>query len=224
MPNKKHIIIYSHGYGVRKDDSGLLTDIAEALPEAESILFDYYEVDEIESTITICPISAQIERLNKIVSETRQSNPDAIIDLIGHSQGTIVAAMAKPEGTRKAIFISTVFDMGLGRTIERYKLKPNVEINLDGISRIPSSTGLTKIIPAQYWQERAAIKPFAEYNAFAEKADIVVINANQDQLLPKVDLKELSPKVKVIQLDGNHDFNGEDRKHLIEVIQQEIKL
>lgn len=224
MPDKKHIIIYSHGFGVRKDDNGLLTDIAEALPEAESILFDYYEVDEIESTITICPISAQIESLNKVISEARQSNPEAIIDLIGHSQGTIVAAMAKPDGVRKAIFVSTVFDMGLEQTLERYKSKPGVKIDLDGISIVPSSTGLTKIIPAQYWQERVAIKPFAEYNVFAKKTDIVVINANQDQLLPKVDLKELSPKIKVIQLDGDHGFSGEDRKNLIEVIREEIRL
>jgi hypothetical protein len=132
--------------------------------------------------------------------------------------------LAKPEGIRKAIFISTIFDMGLERTLERYKLKLDVEINLDGISKIPSSTGLTKIIPAQYWQERIAVKPFAEYNAFAKKVDTAIINANQDQLLPKVDLKELSPKIKVLQLDGNHNFDGEDRRRLIEVVKEEIKL
>ncbi|MFA4942374.1 MAG: YqiA/YcfP family alpha/beta fold hydrolase [Patescibacteria group bacterium] len=224
MPDKKHIIIYSHGFGVRKDDLGLLTDIAEAFPEIESMLFDYYEVDEIKKTITTCPISAQVERLNKIINETRKSNPEAIIDLIGHSQGTIAAALAKPEGIRKAIFISTVFDVSLKRTLERYKLKSDVEINLEGVSIIPSSTGLTKIIPAQYWQERVAVEPFKEYNAFAEKTDIVVINANHDEILPKVSLEELSPKIKVIQLDGNHSFDGEDRKNLIETIKKEINL
>jgi hypothetical protein len=221
---KKHIIIYSHGFAVRKDDLGLFTDIAQAIPEAESILFDYYKINEIENTITVCPPSVQVKMLNKVIKEAKLSNPGAIIDLICHSQGTIIAALAKPEGIRKIILISAIFDMGLERSLERYRSKPGVEINLDGVSKIPSSTGLTKIIPAQYWRERVAIKPFEEYNAFAEKTDMIVINANQDQVLPKVDLKELNPKIKVIQLDGNHDFGGEDRKKLIEVVKEEIKL
>lgn len=223
MPNQKNIIIYSHGFGVRKDDNGLFTDIVESLTEVESILFDYFEVDEDEKTLTICPFSAQVDKLNKIVAETRLVNPEAVIDLICHSQGTLVAALAKPEGVRKAILISTVFDTSLEHSLERYKSKSDVVIDLNGISRVPSSMGVTRIIPAQYWQERIAVKPFEEYNAFAEKTDIVVINANNDQILPKVDLKDLSPKIKVLALDGNHDFSGEDRKHLIEVIKEELK-
>jgi hypothetical protein len=42
----KHIVIYSHGFGVRKDDRGLFTDIAATLPSAEHIMFDYNQVDE----------------------------------------------------------------------------------------------------------------------------------------------------------------------------------
>ena len=52
MQNKKHIVIFSHGFGVRKDDLGLLTDIALAIPEVESILFDYYDVDQKNKILT----------------------------------------------------------------------------------------------------------------------------------------------------------------------------
>ena len=57
MTDKIHIIIYSHGFGVRKDDNGLLDNIADSLSEAESILFDYYEVDEKEMKMYICSFS-----------------------------------------------------------------------------------------------------------------------------------------------------------------------
>jgi pimeloyl-ACP methyl ester carboxylesterase len=220
MSTKKHIIIYSHGFAVRKDDLGLLSGIAEAFPEVESILFDYFEVNEKENTITVCPLSAQVKHLNQVVSEVKAANPGAIIDLIGHSQGTIVAAMAKPDGIRKTILLSPPFDMSLDRTLARYRSKPGVEINLEGTSIIPSSTGLTKIIPKEYWQERVLVKPFEEYNAFAEKTDITFIFANHDELVPKVDLTELSPKAHVLSIDGDHNFNDSAREPLIKIIRE----
>src|SRR4051812_33976828 len=109
---KNHIVIYSHGFGVRKDDRGLLTDIAEHLPEVESLLFDYNEVDELNHTLTMRPLSKQAEMLNEVVRKTRQSHPDAIIDLVGHSQGTIIIALAKPQGIRRTLLLAPVFDMG----------------------------------------------------------------------------------------------------------------
>lgn len=224
MNEIKHIIIYSHGFGVRKDDLGLLSGIAEALPEAESILFDYFDVDEEKKILSICPMSEQVEKLNKVISDTRAANPEAIIDLIGHSQGTIIAAMAKPDGIRKTILLSPSFDMSLERTLARYRSKPEAQINIDGISIIPSSTGLTRIIPKEYWQERVLVKPFEEYNAFAEKTDITFIIANQDELSPKVDLIELSSKVKILAIDGDHNFNDSARAPLIKIIKDFIRI
>lgn len=220
MSPKKHIIIYSHGFGVRKDDSGLLSDIASSLPEVESILFDYYEIDELKHTITTCPFSVQVEKLNQIVNETRRANPDAVIDLIAHSQGTVVAALAKPEGIRKAVLLAPPFDLGLERTLSRYSSRPDADINLDGVSKLPPLEGLVRIVPKEYWLERVAVKTIPEYNAFAEKTEIIAIEAAQDQLLPKVDLKELSPRIKLISLAGDHNFNSSAREPLIATIRE----
>jgi surfactin synthase thioesterase subunit len=109
--------------------------------------------------------------------------------------------------------------------LDRYKTKVGVEINLDGISRILSaSSGLTRIIPAEYWRERVLVKPFEAYNSFAENVDVIVVNANNDEIVPKTDLKDLSPKIKVVALNGNHNFDGDDRGHLIEIIKKETYL
>lgn len=48
----KRVIVYSHGFGVRKDDRGLMTDIAHALPGYEHILFDYNDFNEAANEMT----------------------------------------------------------------------------------------------------------------------------------------------------------------------------
>lgn len=217
---KKHIVIYSHGFGVRKDDRGLLSDIAEYIPEVESVLFDYFKIDELAKTLTTCPPSEQASALNQIIKNARLANPGAVIDLICHSQGTIIAALAKPDKIRKVIFLAPVFDMGLERTMARYRTRPDAEINLEGISKLPPLDGLVRIVPAEYWRERRKLKPFVEYNDFAKKTEIIVVEAGQDDVLSKVDLKELDSGIKLIVLDGDHNFNGAARSPLIKVVRE----
>jgi pimeloyl-ACP methyl ester carboxylesterase len=174
-------------------------------------LFDYFEVDETNKTLTMRPHSVQVKMLNEVVTTARKNNPDAIIDLIGHSQGTVVVAMARPEGIRKAILLAPVFDMSLERTFRRYKTRPNAEINLDGVSKIGVLDGYMRYVPKECWEERVKIDPFKEYNALAEKAEVTVITAGQDEVLGDVDLDNLSPKIKQMPLDGNHNFTDEVR-------------
>ncbi len=218
--NKKHLVIFSHGSGVRKDDRGLLSEIAEALPEVQAILFDYYQIDEVNKTLTMTSFSAQTRLLNQVIDKAKQEYPGATIDIIAHSQGTIVAALAQAQGIRKTLLLSAVFDMDLERTLKRYRSRPEADINLSGISKLPPLDGLVRIVPAQYWTERVAIKPFLEYNTFAKKTDLIIINAQQDQILGPVDLSGLDSDIKIMSLTGNHGFEGKDRKPLIETIRK----
>lgn len=210
----KHFVVYSHGFGVRKDDRGLLADIAGSLPEVDSVLFDYFDVDETAKTITIRPLSVQAKMLNEIIDGIRGSNPDAVIDLICHSQGTIVSAIAKPQNIRKTILLAPVFEMSLEHTFRRYEGRPKVEINRNGLSKIGVLDGYLRLVPKEYWNERENLKPFEEYNAFAELTELISIEANQDDIVPKVDLAPLSPKVKQISMDGDHNFTGAAREPL----------
>jgi len=203
---------------------GLLSNIAEMLPEVESILFDYFEIDEVKKTLTTCAISEQVVMLNDIIKKTRKENPESIIDLICHSQGTIVAALANPKGIRKSILLAPSFDMSLERTFKRYdsKTRPGAKIDLDGTSILPELGGLIRIVPAVYWAERVLIKPFDAYNTFAENTEMIMIIANQDEIAGKSDPTGLNPKVKQIFLDGNHGFHGNDRESLNKIIREII--
>jgi hypothetical protein len=222
MKYKKHIIIYSHGFGTRKDDRGLLTDIAASLPEVESILFDYFNVDEVKKEMYICPISDQVEKLNKVINKTKIDNPDAIIDLIAHSQGTVVAAMALPKGIRRSIFLAPVFDMGLERTLSRYRSNSEAKMDIDGISILPPLDGVVRVVPSEYWRERVKVDSIIEYNKFSQITDLIMVEAEQDQLLPKINLDSLGSAIKLISLDGDHNFNHPNRETLIECVRKLI--
>lgn len=216
----KHLIVYSHGFGTRRDDNGLFPDIAAAFPGAESSLFDYYEIDEEKQTVRICPFSVQVAKLRQVVAELREKNPEAIVDLIGHSQGTVIPALAGLEGIRKMVFLAPVFDLDISRSISRYQEKPGAIIDLEGLSFVPSSSGLSKVIPKEYWQEREGVDLLAAYSSLAEKTEITAIIANQDELLPPSDLSGLSSKVTVLALEGDHNFSSPQRLGMIEAIKE----
>ena len=214
----QRIIIYSHGFGVRMDDNGLLTDIANHLSKFQSILFDYSVFNEAQNTLTIEPLSVQAKMLNDVVEKTRLTYPSARIDLVCHSQGATVAAIAKPNGITKTIFLAPAFDISVERRLPRYAKKPGAEINLEGISRVPASNGLIRLIPAEYWKELNDLDTFDLYNNFAEQTDLLIINANQDQIVSLPDLSKLSSKIKITSIDGNHGFSGVDRPKLIQTL------
>jgi len=216
---QKHIIVFSHGFGVRKDDRGLLTDIASAFPNTEAVLFDYFDINEDKKTLTVRPLSVQVKVLRDVVERVRAANPDAIIDIVAHSQGTVVAAMARLQGVRKVIMLAPPFDMSIERARQRY----GALLNLDGVTTLKPLDGLTRLVPADYWKERETLKTFDEFNALAEQAEMIVIEANQDEVVPKVDLSSLSPKAKLLPLDGDHNFTGSAREPLKKALQDLLK-
>ncbi len=221
MDKQKHIVIFSHGFGVKKDDLGMLTDIADTLENTECILFDYFSVDEENKTLTVTTFSEQVNKLREVYNKVRENNPEAIVDIIGHSQGTLIPVLADLPGIRKTILLNPPFDMGVERTFERYATKPGCEINLEGMSKLYRVGGYERLIPKEYWTERAAIKtPTELFNYYSEKTELTIINANQDTILGDADTSGLNSKVKVISLDGDHNFNGEHRLKLKEVIKE----
>lgn len=222
MKPKKHIVVFSHGFGVRKDDVGLLSNIAGSIPEVESVLFDYFDIDEVNKVLTVTTFSKQVEMLNSKVTKIREANPDSVIDVIGHSQGSVIAVLAKPKGVRKVVLLAAPFDLGLERTLARYVNREDCNINLEGDSRLYQFDGYFRIIPKEYWVERTSVDPIKECNDYGDKTEITVIQAGQDNILAPVDLSNLNPKVKVTTLDGDHNFNNDAREGLVKTIREII--
>lgn len=215
-------VVYSHGFGVRKDDRGLFTDIAQHLPNAHHIMFDYNKIDEHTNTLVACPLDKQAEKLNDKVAEARRDHPSAVIDIIAHSQGCVAAAIAKPSGVRKVIFLAPPAQfLGLEKR-EIYAMHPDTATEKDGTLRMPRRDGSTTIIRDDYWQSREGVMPIELYNQLAKLTNLTIITATNDEVLTNTDFTGLSNQVSLTRQSANHDFTGDDRQVLIETISQLI--
>lgn len=217
--SQKHIIIFSHGFGVQKNSGGLFTDISEMLraSDIESVLFDYNEINHDKKEVLVQSFSDQAKILQKVIDDTVANNPDSIIDILGHSQGSVMVALADLKGIRKVISLSPFFHTDIHKILERYEKFPESEINFTGVSRRTRSDGTTTIIPPEYWSERFATDIYALYNKLALTTDLIIVNAGEDQIIDQCNLSKVF-NAYIINIHGNHDFTGEDRKKLLEVV------
>ena len=220
---KKHIVIFSHEFGVKKDSRGLFTDIIKVLENTKPVIFDYNEVNEDKKTITVRKFSEQVSILKDIVDKEKSSNSNSIIDIVCHSQGSIIVALAKPISIRKIILIAPSFDTNIDRMLNIFKSRPETEINIKGISKLSRRDGSFTIVPPEYWVERASVEPIDLYNQLSKSTELIIINANQDEVLGEVNFTNLNKGIEIIKINGDHNFNGEYRSKLLEMLKAKLK-
>lgn len=217
-----HIIIYCHGFGVRKDDRGLFSDIAKVLPDVEHVMFDMNEFDDQSNTLVARPLNEQAAILRQKIKSVQQNNPGAIIDLVAHSQGCVVASLARPEGVSRTIFLAPPAQtLGLDRQT-MHTIRPNSITEQDGTIRMPRRDGSTTIIKEDYWKSCQGIMPLELYNSFAKVTDLSIITATKDEVLASTDFSGLTDGIKLIEQEANHDFTGEYRQSLLEQVERVI--
>jgi hypothetical protein len=221
-PTPVHIIIYSHGFGVRKEDRGLFPAIARELPDAKHMMFEYNPIHQSSNTITAQPLNEQKRKLRKVLNTTRAENPNAIIDLVCHSQGCVVAAMLKPRYIRKVIMLTPPEDVSEEAVIKSLGRQEET-IDTTAKTRLSRSDGSTTVIHPEYWQSLAGIKPVKLYNLLARVTTLRIMNAKDDEVLGRVSLEGIDPSISVVSLQGGHNFDDEEsRKRLIYILKKEL--
>ncbi len=215
---KNHFCVYSHGFGVRKDDRGLFSDIAKAFPDFEHVMFDYNEFDESSNTLIARPLDQQANILSQQIEAVRQEDPEAVIDIIAHSQGCVVASLAKPSKIRRIIFLAPPAQfLGLEKQ-DINSLRPNTVTDEDGTIHMPRRDGSTTIIKDDYWKSCEGIRPIELYNTLGNLTDLTIITATKDKVLANTDFSGLMESIRIIEQEANHDFTGEYRELLLEQI------
>lgn len=217
------LLLFSHGFGVRKDDRGLFTDIAVSLPNIQSTMFDYNDIDEMANTLTTAPFDEQTKKLRDIIAYTRATYPHATIDLICHSQGCVVAALLRPKDIRKIIFLAPPDHFeSIDRKIEKMLQRPGAKIDKSGLVTYPRRDGSTTIIPKAYWDSRQDINPMKLYHDLAKQTDLVIVQADQDEVIGVTNFEELKNEAKIIHIATGHDFEGEARNEVASVVAREL--
>ncbi len=219
-----HIVIFSHGFGVRKDDRGLFTAISRAVPDATSILFHYNPINDRSNTLTAKPMNEQVQKLRKVINTARAEYPGAIIDLVCHAQGCVVAALLKPRHIRKIIMLTPPdeFDQV---TFMKQLNTGDTPIDTSVRARIQSADGSTTVIHPEYWQSLAGIEPVKLYNRLAKFTVLRIINARNDEVLGPVTFEGIDPGISFVTLDGDHNFSEEEsRNRVLYILQKELAL
>ena len=213
------IVLYSHGFGVKKDDRGLFTGIASSLDGFQHVMFDYNQINELNNTLTVTPLHEQAEILKSQYDILRNKYPEAIIELVCHSQGCVVAGLAKLGGVHKTILLAppTRF-LGSEAKLKQMSEREGTVIE-NGVVSYPRRDGSTTIIKQDYWQSRDKISdPIALYNQLSRETEVTIVEALDDEVLGESDYSALSDKVLHIQQEANHDFTNEARSALLKTI------
>lgn len=211
------IIIYSHGFGVRQDGCGIFTALAAVMPDAQHVLFDYNIIVPGHPDI-VTPLPQQAEMLLQKIAAVCSVYPEAEIHLVGHSQGCVAIALAKPDNIKSVVFIAPTMVLDAERTIKRVGSRPGSVIDVNGVSRIVRSDGSINMIPAAHWTALNELKPMEHCVVLATKTRVVALLAEQDKTLAPADIMRSIPNVTVRVLLGDHDFTGASRAPMIDEV------
>lgn len=215
----KQIIIYSHGFGVQKDDRGLFTDIVKELTEFEHVMFDYNEFDAEKNTMIVTPLDEQAEMLKEKIADVKKESPEAKLYIVAHSQGCIITALADVEGFEKIVFLAPPTSLsGASSKVKEMLKRAGTTRYEDGSVSYPRRDGSTTIVTSGYLRSREGVNPVEEFNKLAKKNSVHIINATEDEVLVDVDFSNLSEGIDVTELMANHDFKGGARVEVIKVV------
>jgi len=220
MNSIKHYVIYSHGFGVTKTDRGLFTDISGSMPDMKHILFDYNKIDAENNTLTVTSLQDQVALFREHLSNIEE---DATVDVIAHSQGCLVAALARPERVGKTLFLAPPASVDVDQLISFFGDRPNSKIDVSGVSQVSRRDGSTTIIPAAYWKSIEGLNPVRHYNRLAELTKLTMFIAADDEVLGYSPFEGINDGViSLVEISANHDFTGESRNTIIEIIKSEL--
>lgn len=214
------MVVFSHGFGVRRDARGIFTDITAALPAGWGyVLFEYDVFDEATNSVTISGFSDRVKHLQAVLEWTHQQAGVGKVHAVGHSIGALTIADLAPENVESIVLIAPPLSLGL-HFAERFTKRPDVK-HAGHTWKIPRTDGTTTIANEEPLAEIMNIEAEAVLAKLAFFRPYVMILAGADEVLQDDDYTELivMPTVNMIGVDGaNHDFTGNARAELVEIV------
>lgn len=214
------MVVFSHGFGVRRDARGIFTDITAALPAGWGyVLYDYDVFDEATNSVTIAGAAERVKRLQTVLEWAQQQAGVQKVHVVGHSIGSLTIADLAPENVQSIVLIAPPLSLGL-HFVERFTKRPDAKH--DGHTwKIPRTDGTTTIANEEPLAEIMNIEAEAVLAKLAFFRPYVMVLAGADEVLQDDDYTELivMPTVNMIGIDGaNHDFTGNARTELVKIV------
>lgn len=182
-------------------------------------MFDYNQIDDQANTLTVSPLQEQVHKLKEQLDNIESGT---VVDIVAHSQGCVVVALAKPTNVRQIICLAPPDNVDVDRLINFFGSREGSEIDLNGQSRIPRRDGSTTIIPAAYWQSLKRLDVIRLYNRLPDLSQVKFYIADNDEVLGTSNFDKTNKRIELVQLSGSHDFTGEAREHLVKLMRDNL--
>lgn len=207
-------ILFVHGFGVMKDSRGMFTELADVLGEhgVTPIPIDLNEKHE-EGNIYVNSLSEQARILTEVYE--RECSDGSTVDLVGHSQGCVVAALAHIPAIRTTIFLAPPIENDPERTITYFSRNPESVVDINGVSRFARKDGTSTFVPARYWEDRARIDYQALYKEYISSHKTVVVIARNDEVVANETAGGVFGSSNIVPLSADHNFTGPVREELL---------
>lgn len=197
---------------MRADSAGMFTDIAEAFPDRDFTMFDYYEIKP-NGDQTIRSLDDQA----KILQQHIDAAPDGDIILLCHSQGSTVAGLVDLARVTKVVLLAPPVEFDRSGLINRLRHRKGARLNPYGISTVPRSDGTTMTIPVEYMDSIEAHDRLELYQNIASVVPTTIIRALGDEILGLTDFDDLVNATHV-DVEADHNFTKQGRSRLINAL------
>lgn len=188
----------------------MFTGIAEQLKD-DYRMFDYNSWDEEARKLKVTPLHIQVELLLGEIANLNEP-----IDLVCHSQGCLVAALAQPENIRSALFLAPATTTTADDFAALFARNGESLYDRENMSILQRSDGSQTIVPPEYWDSLDEVgDTYAQYERFSKMTKLTIITAGEEEIVAKVDYSGLE-NVTVDEIPGaDHNFTGEAREKII---------
>lgn len=212
-------LVFSHGFGVKKDSRGMFTDIAQAFPEYKSIMFNYNDINELNNEVIVHSLFDQAKLLHEHIDTIQENDASAQITLICHSQGCVAAAIAHAD-IHKAILLTPPDSVSSARFNDHFAKRDGVVVEDNGTIRVPRKDGSNTRITKDYIDSLSKINALELYAKLGSSVPTSIIVAKEDEMLRPIDFSGLPENITILTIDGDHNFTGVARTGIIKTLKE----
>ena len=212
------MVVFSHGFGVRRDARGMFTDIVENLPEGFGFVLFEYNMPEGDK-LRLTSLSDQVARLKWVIAWARRQPGVESIAIVAHSKGCTVTALAQPDNVDGVIMLAPPLHVGSG-TRTMFTTRPGAVRQGDTWS-IPRSDGTTSLVDEAVFEEMATVDGEKVVIDYAQIQPLHVVAAGDDRILPNQDYSRVAayPGATLDVINGaSHDFADAARQPLVRLV------
>lgn len=212
------VVIFSHGFGVKRDSWGMFTDLGDCLKnEFLVVRFDYNKLLPGDNATFVYPYSTQAKILDKVISFVKKAFGPSEIDIIAHSMGCLIVGLLPLRSMNKVILLASPVSSPYENMKEYFSQRPETQFDEKGLSKIKRSDGSWTYIDKDFWPDVQRINPPKMYAGLSKKSKVYFVRAMKDEIVTGEDYEPIRTikSIEYIELEGNHNFDGDARKPLI---------